>query len=58
VVRWSSAIALSEILTLKPKHYQKLVEAMEAISNREEKNSIKKIYIDAIKKQAKKSVKQ
>jgi hypothetical protein len=53
VVRWSSAIALSEILKLKPKHYKDLMEAMEAISNREEKNSIKKIYIDAIKKQKK-----
>lgn len=50
VVRWSAAFALGEILKLKTKHNSDLLPALEAISNREEKNSIKKIYLDAIKK--------
>ena len=50
VVRWSAAFALGEILKLKTKHNTDLLPALEAICNREEKNSIKKIYLDAIKK--------
>ncbi|WP_300662936.1 HEAT repeat domain-containing protein [Fluviicola sp.] len=50
VVRWSAAFALGEILKLKTKHNKDLLPALEAICNREEKNSIKKIYLDAIKK--------
>lgn len=50
VVRWAAAFALGEILKLKTKHNKKLVPAVEAIIKKEEKNSIKKIYIDAIKK--------
>lgn len=50
VVRWSSAFALGEILKLKTKHNTVLFPAIENICEKEEKNSIKKIYLDAIKK--------
>lgn len=50
VVRWSAAYALGEILKLKTKHHTNLIPALEAICKREEKNSIRKIYLDAIKK--------
>lgn len=53
VVRWSSAFALGEILKLKTKHNLLLLPAFESICNQEEKNSIKKIYLDAIKKASK-----
>jgi hypothetical protein len=53
VVRWSAAFALGEILKLKTKHNKQLLPAIEAICKREEKNSIKKIYLDAMKKIAK-----
>ena len=53
VVRWSAAFALGEILKLKTKHNKNLLPAFEAIINREEKNSIKKIYLVAIKKTTK-----
>lgn len=50
VVRWSAAFALGEILKLKTKHNKTLLPAIEAICQREEKNSIQKIYLAAIKK--------
>lgn len=50
VVRWSAAFALGEILKLKTKHNAGLFPAIENICEKEEKNSIKKIYLDAIKK--------
>ncbi|RXM37511.1 hypothetical protein BOQ62_22230 [Chryseobacterium sp. CH21] len=50
VVRWSAAFALGEILKLKTSHNTTLLPALESISKKEEKNSIKKIYLDAIKK--------
>jgi len=50
VVRWSVAFALGEILKLKTKHNIKLIAAIETICGKEEKGSIKKIYLDAIKK--------
>lgn len=53
VVRWSAAYALGEILKLKTKHNKDLIPAIEAICKREEKNSIRKIYLDALKKSAK-----
>lgn len=53
VVRWSAAFALGEILKLKTTHNSDLLPAIEAIVNREEKNSIKKIYLDALKRVAK-----
>lgn len=50
VVRWSAAFALGEILKLKTKHNKTLLGKIETIIDKEEKNSIKKIYLDAIKK--------
>ena len=50
VVRWAAAFALGEILKLKTKHNKDLLPALEAISNRETDNAIKKKYLDAIKK--------
>jgi hypothetical protein len=49
VVRWSAAYALGEILKLGIKLNKTLLPAVEAICEREEKNSIKKIYQAAIK---------
>lgn len=49
VVRWSAAYAIGEILKLKTKHNKELIPTVEAICEREEKNSIKKIYLAAIK---------
>jgi HEAT repeat protein len=53
VVRWSAAFALGEILKLKTKHNKELLPVIEAICEKEEKNSIKKIYLEAIKKNKK-----
>lgn len=53
VVRWSAAYALSQIILLKTAINKTLVPAAEAIIRREEKNSIQKIYLAAIKKAAK-----
>ncbi len=53
VVRWSAAFALGEILKLKTPVNSDLMQAIEVIIEREEKNSIKKIYLDAIKKTSK-----
>lgn len=50
VVRWSSAFALGEILKLKTKYNSDLLPTIETICEKEEKNSIKKIYADALKK--------
>lgn len=50
VVRWSAAFALGEILKLKTEYNKNLIPAFEAIIEREEKNSIRKIYMEAIKK--------
>lgn len=53
VVRWSAAYALGRIIQLKTPHNKDLIPAAETICNREEKNSIRKIYLDALKKAAK-----
>jgi HEAT repeat protein len=50
VVRWSAAFALGEILKLKTKHNKTLLPALESICDKEEKNSIQKIYLNAFKK--------
>lgn len=50
VVRWSAAFALGEIIKLKTKKNSELVPAVESICKREEKNSIIKIYLAALKK--------
>lgn len=49
VVRWSAAFALGEILKLKTKYNKELLPTLKAICEREEKNSIKKIYLKAMK---------
>lgn len=53
VVRWSAAFALGEILKLNTKHNAALLPALENTSAKEEKNSIKKMYADALKKNSK-----
>jgi hypothetical protein len=50
VVRWSAATALGQIIKLKTGNNKELIPAIEAITEREEKNSIRKIYLDALKK--------
>jgi HEAT repeat protein len=50
VVRWSAAFALSEIIKLKTAINTELIPAVESIIEREEKNSIKKIYLEGLKK--------
>ena len=50
VVRWATAFALAAILKLKTTHNKALLPALEAISNRETDNAIKKKYLDAVKK--------
>lgn len=50
VVRWSAAFALGQIIKIKTSQNKDLISAVESICKREEKNSIKKIYFDALKK--------
>ena len=53
VVRWSAAYALGQIILMKSPVNKMLLPAIEAIIAREEKNSIRKIYLAAMKKAAK-----
>jgi HEAT repeat protein len=50
VVRWSAAFALGEIIKIKTARNKELIPIIESICNNEEKNSIKKIYLAALKK--------
>lgn len=50
VVRWSAAFALSEIIKTKSGLNKDLVPALKNICEKEEKDSIKKIYLKAFKK--------
>ncbi|MBI2459396.1 MAG: hypothetical protein HYV53_02480 [Parcubacteria group bacterium] len=50
VVRWSAAFALGEIIKMKTAKNKYLIPKIEFICKREEKNSIKKIYLEALKK--------
>lgn len=50
VVRWSAAFALGEILQLKTGHNTFLIPEIQQIMEKEEKNSILKIYAAALKK--------
>ena len=50
VVRWSAAMALAEIIKLKTPINKTLIPIVNTILKREEKNSIKKIYVSALKK--------
>jgi len=54
VVRWSAAKALAKIAELNTPHRKTLLLTLESICEREEKNSIKKIYLNAMKKFSKK----
>lgn len=49
VVRWAAAYALGEIIKLKTSRNEDLIPAIEVICDREEKDSIKKIYLKALK---------
>lgn len=50
VVRWSAAYALGEIVKTKHPKTAILIPALKNIAENEEKNSIKKIYLAALKK--------
>ena len=50
VVRWSAATALASIVKLKTPLNKTLIPALESLAEKEEKNSIRKIYLDGIKK--------
>lgn len=50
VVRWSAAFALSQIVKLNTPLNNELIPTIKNICEREEKNSIKKIYLDGLKK--------
>lgn len=50
VVRWSAAFALTQIVKVDPVKNEDLILALEAVCGREEKNSIRKIYADALKR--------
>lgn len=50
VVRWSAATALGAILLLKTNHNDRLRPALETLRDREEKDSIRKIYAAALGK--------
>ena len=49
-MRWSAAFALGQILKIKTQRNKDLIPVIESICQREEKNSIKNIYLDALKK--------
>jgi hypothetical protein len=50
VVRWSAALALGQIIKIKTKRNKDLIPAIESICKREGQNSIRKIYLEALKK--------
>lgn len=50
VVRWSAAFALGEILKLNTSLNKELLPKIDSLCKKEEKNSIKKIYLSALKK--------
>ena len=50
VVRWSSAYAIGEIIKIKSETTKELIPKIKEICEKEEKNSIKKIYLAALKK--------
>ena len=50
VVRWSVAYALGEIIQAQVPNREELIETVRAIAERDDKNSIKKMYQAALKK--------
>jgi hypothetical protein len=53
VVRWSAAFALGQVIKMKSEVNIDLIPKVIAIIEKEEKNSITKIYLEAIKKAGK-----
>lgn len=53
VVRWSAANALAAIVQLKTKLNEELIPTVEQLAVKEEKNSIRKLYLIGIKKSSK-----
>ncbi|MFC5270769.1 HEAT repeat domain-containing protein [Adhaeribacter terreus] len=49
VVRWAAAFALGQIIKTKASVSKELIPVAENLASREEKNSIKKFYLDALK---------
>lgn len=49
VVRWATAYALGEILKLKTKHHNELLNTLEALCDTEDNNGVKKKYLEALK---------
>jgi hypothetical protein len=49
VVRWSTALAFSKIMLTKSPESNKIISQLKSIAEKEEKNSIKKIYLTALK---------
>ncbi len=50
VVRWATAFALGEILKLKTEYNETLLPIIEALSEAETENGVRKKYLDALKK--------
>jgi HEAT repeat protein len=50
VVRWSAAFALGQIIQTPTKQAKNLIPTIQTICEREEKNSIQKMYTTALKK--------
>jgi len=50
VVRWSAAFALAEIAMYVPSRRADLLQEMKALSEKEENNGVKNIYLKALKK--------
>ena len=49
VVRWSTAMAFSSILKTNSPESKRIISGLKVIAEKEEKNSIKKIYLTALK---------
>ncbi len=49
VVRWCTALAFSHILKTNSPESKKIIPGLKTIADKEEKNSIKKIYLAALK---------
>ena len=49
VVRWSTAMAFASIVKTESPESKKIISGLKGIAEKEEKNSIKKIYLKALK---------
>ena len=50
VVRWSAAYAIGQVIKVKSRYNNEILREVKEILAGEEKNSIRKIYLDAMKK--------